>query len=292
VQYNEVVGMKILMCADGSKISENAIHFGGLLAKAFDAEVVVLHVIENPKFDNSKKILKNAIGILEKFNIKPKTKTRRGQPELKIIDEAKKNYDLIVLGSHGMSSIKRFLFGDVAYRIVQCVEIPALIVRERRNKLRKILMCCGGSKYSREVMNFGVKIARAINAEVTLLHVLPNVPEMFRSFGIDETVEQFLKIDTPESRILKETAKLLEKNSIGANIELRHGFPPEEILKEAEGGDYDMIIIGSHGMFGVRRFLLGAVAYKVVQHSRIPCLLVKPKKFKFLSSLAAYKIRF
>ncbi|HIE34196.1 MAG TPA: universal stress protein, partial [Candidatus Altiarchaeales archaeon] len=158
-----------------------------------------------------------------------------------------------------------------------------------RKKLKKILVCCGGSKYAKEAIRFGAMLARVMKAKTTLLHVIPEMPQMFRGLGMNESIEKFLKTNTPEARILKDAAKLFEKEGLKTQVELRHGFPPEEILNQAEQGNYDLILMGSHGMFGVRRLLMGAVAYKVVQHSIVPCLLVKPKKFKFLSSINAYK---
>ncbi len=281
--------MKILMCADGSEISENAIEFGGLLAKGLNAKVTLLHVVEDPRHDRSKDILKRAKNILKDLGLEIKIKVMKGVPELKIIKETEKEgYQLLILGSHGMEGLKVFFFGDVAYRVIEHVKIPVLIVREKKVKLEKILMCCGGSKYAEEAIRFGGNMAKASNSKVTLLHVIPEIPVMYKGLRMDETLKGFLKTDTPEAKLLKHSAKMLSEKGLDVDVELRHGLPPEEILDQAEEGDYDMITIGSHGMFGIRRFLMGAVAYQVVKHAKLPCLLVKPKKFRFLSSTEAY----
>ena len=323
--------MNILMCADGSKNSENALDFGGIIANCVNAKVTILHIIENPKKDSSKEILKRAKEIVKSKDVcgddtpgnsrddtdknskksmgknskkkadknskKNKTgnpidikiKTRKGKPEVKIIHEANNgDYDMVVLGSHGIKGIKSFFFGDVAYRVIEHVKIPVLVVRKKRKSISKILMCTGGSKYAEEAIQFGGKIAKAMDAKVCVLHATPNPPLMFTGLGMDESLEEFLKTDTTEAKYLKMGARILQEKGIDTDVELRHGLPPDEILDQAEEGNYDMIVMGSHGMCGIRRFLLGNVAYSVVKHTTLPCLLVKPKRIRFLSSFDEY----
>ena len=241
--------MNILMCADGSKNSENALDFGGIIANCVNAKVTILHVIENPKKDNSREILKRARGIVRskdvrrddtpgnsrddtdknsgkdpnkkskknktRNSIEIKIKTRRGKPEVKIIHEANKgDYDMVVLGSHGIKGIKSFFFGDVAYRVIEHVRIPVLVVRKKRKSISKILMCTGGSKYAEEAIQFGGKIAKAMDAKVSVLHATPNPPVMFTGLGMNESLEEFLKTDTAEAKYLKMGARILQEKGI------------------------------------------------------------------------------
>jgi nucleotide-binding universal stress UspA family protein len=54
-----------------------------------------------------------------------------------------------------------------------------------------------------------------------------------------------------------------------------HGFPAEELI--SAGQDADMIVLGSRGVGGFARLLMGSVASKVVQHAPCPVLLVPPE---------------
>ena len=53
--------------------------------------------------------------------------------------------------------------------------------------------------------------------------------------------------------------------------------PPAEICAQAESLGADLIVIGSHGRTGLKRFLLGSVAESVVRHAPVPVLVVREK---------------
>jgi len=53
------------------------------------------------------------------------------------------------------------------------------------------------------------------------------------------------------------------------------GRPAEEIIDYAEKNDIDLIVMGTLGLTGVKRFLIGSVAENVVRHSKVPVLVVR-----------------
>lgn len=53
------------------------------------------------------------------------------------------------------------------------------------------------------------------------------------------------------------------------------GDPATEILNTAEAGNFDLIVMCTHGMSATKRFLLGSVTNKVVHHAKIPVLVVR-----------------
>jgi nucleotide-binding universal stress UspA family protein len=53
------------------------------------------------------------------------------------------------------------------------------------------------------------------------------------------------------------------------------GNPADEIVNFAEKNDIELIVIGTLGMSGVQRFLLGSVAENVVRHPKVPVLVVR-----------------
>ena len=79
------------------------------------------------------------------------------------------------------------------------------------------------------------------------------------------------------SAILQGAVKLLKKYGIKARAEKREGKPADEILREAEDGKYDLIVVGSHGTSGITGYLLGSVSYKVVQYAKVPVLVVRKR---------------
>ena len=53
------------------------------------------------------------------------------------------------------------------------------------------------------------------------------------------------------------------------------GIPAEEILDYAEENDIDLIVMGTQGLTGVKRFLIGSVAENVLRHSKVPVMIVR-----------------
>ena len=66
-------------------------------------------------------------------------------------------------------------------------------------------------------------------------------------------------------------------------VHLRVGAPAEEVAQMAADLDADMVVIGTHGRRGVRRFLLGSVAEGAVRLCHCPVLVVRPKDHAGLS---------
>ena len=64
------------------------------------------------------------------------------------------------------------------------------------------------------------------------------------------------------------------------NLVVRKGTPTEGILQFAEEEGIDMIVMATHGHTGLRHILMGNVTEKVVRHSRVPVLTVKPPPFR------------
>jgi nucleotide-binding universal stress UspA family protein len=94
--------------------------------------------------------------------------------------------------------------------------------------------------------------------------------------AMEEGLEEVLKTDTPFARHLREAARLLNEFQVKARIELTHGDVAEEILAEAEKGDYDLIVIGAardHNR--LKEWLLGDVTRTVVNHAKRSILIVR-----------------
>ena len=53
------------------------------------------------------------------------------------------------------------------------------------------------------------------------------------------------------------------------------GIPADKILEYAEENNIDLIVMGTHGLTGMKRFLIGSVAEKVVRHSRVPVMVIR-----------------
>ena len=140
---------KILTAIDFSENSESAFDYALILATQFDAELTIIHVINEPvdlrgfyvphiSFEQlEKEIEESAVKMMESFcNSKLKDFSNyksaivTGIPYDEIIATAERiDASLIVLGTHGRTGLDRILFGSTAERVVRSAVCPVLTVR-------------------------------------------------------------------------------------------------------------------------------------------------------------------
>lgn len=273
--------MRILMCTDGSEFADEAIRFGSLIARATQAEVVVLGVLEKPiDAPRIQASLASAKQILAERGLAGTGKMRRGNPDEEILRETEENsYDLVVVGQYGRRGISRFWAGPVAERVVEHVRAPVLVVKGKRESISRLLICTGGTRFGDITVQRGIELARALDATVTILHVTSAVPLMYAGLEeMDETLPELLQTDTREARHLRHEKETLESLGVKGRLELRRGIVAEEILRAAREGDVDLIVLGSSLVRGdLSRYLIGDVTRQVVHRCKRPVLVVRSR---------------
>ncbi|GAB6991869.1 universal stress protein [Paenibacillus pini] len=140
----------------------------------------------------------------------------------------------------------------------------------------KILLAYDGSKASNKALDRAIELAQAApDSVIDVIHVF-DFPRVFMGEGLAPIPASVNKdfYDLAEQTI-EEVKERLATAGVNSNVELIQGGPAEVILKYAKENDSDVIIIGSRGLGGIREFVLGSVSHNVVQHSRVPVLVVK-----------------
>lgn len=118
--------MKILVCTDGSRPAKEAIIFFSDLVRVFDHKITILSV--KTAGVDTKEALRESKRFFSEKGIKVETKEREGNVADEILNESiEGRYDLIVMGSRGLSLHKTF-FGSISHRVVEHAKIPVLIV--------------------------------------------------------------------------------------------------------------------------------------------------------------------
>ena len=127
---------KILVAVDGSESAEKAFEYAGQLARKHKAKVTLLNVGESKLFgfkpeiarEVGEHVLSDAAAKVK--GLKLKTQLEFGNPAETLIEVAEKgNYDLIVVGSKGLSSVKRFFLGSVSDDVSHHAKCSVLIAR-------------------------------------------------------------------------------------------------------------------------------------------------------------------
>ncbi|WP_071394966.1 universal stress protein [Bacillus tuaregi] len=138
----------------------------------------------------------------------------------------------------------------------------------------RILVAIDGSEQSEKALKSALKFANERYSKVTVMHVKKNITiyETMSSEVVDEMYSEMKK----EADKLFNHAKALAED-YGVEIETYYviGEPSTLIVKMAEEGNYQLIVMGSRGLGGIKGIMLGSVSQRVTQLSHCPVLIVK-----------------
>jgi ACR3 family arsenite transporter len=164
--------------------------------------------------------------------------------------------------------------------------------------LRRILYATDLSETARHAVRYACSLGNRYGAEVTVLHVIPDIIEEFsKEAGIDlaehmdkKEWESFnalgiQKAKAAIARRLDETSRQVKKEIpecpiIAENAQVLVGNPVEQILSAAIEGAYDLVIMGTHGHGGIEQAVIGSVAGEVIRKCPVPVMVIRLPKDK------------
>ena len=217
------------------------------------------------------------------------TLVRHGQPADEILKAAGDlGADLIVMGSHGLGGIKRFLLGSTSDQVMQYASCSVLIVRPdstgdtddamRLQHPLHLLVAYDDSPHARRAAEFCASLPMSEETRITALSVMPLVT-LYR-----QDVQQQL------GWMWQEKKKVLEKGLEALASEIAWPTPhvatqvresaevSDAILDAADELDIDMIVIGDKGKGAIREFLLGSVTRRIAHHAPCSVLVVRGRE--------------
>lgn len=144
------------------------------------------------------------------------------------------------------------------------------------NPFSTVLVAVDFSDSSDNAFKMALAMARSFSARLIILHVI-NEPVDLRGFYVPH-----ISFERLEQEIEEGAQKMMEsfcRNHLDGfeNYEslIVSGFPHDEVIAQAEKGEADLIVIGTHGRTGLDHVLFGSTAEKIVRKSRIPVLTVR-----------------
>jgi nucleotide-binding universal stress UspA family protein len=146
--------------------------------------------------------------------------------------------------------------------------------------LKKILIATDGSETSMRAAKMAVGIGKKTGATVTAVYVvdvhrLAQLPGYAAMPGIKDNLMELMSREGSEA--LEEIGDMARDAGVAYERVVAEGDPGEELLKLCRNPGFDLIVLGTIGKSGLKRFLLGSVAEKVVRHSHVPVLVVPAK---------------
>lgn len=301
--------MRILMPVDGSEFSKAAISFvasrATLLKNPTEVELVNIQHPVPPRVSRAAgkeivqgyyeaeaaKVLKSAAAVLTRAGANAAARHVVGTVAHDLASiVANDRADLIVMGSHGNTGLKKLLLGSVASTVAVACTKPLLILRAapipKRDSL-KVGIALDGSPCGLAVARFVAKHRDLFGASpsVSLIHVVPDLTKITVPGWIEREVPTGIKPEQVEAlqkaafeNVFKPAHDLLARAGITATeVRLVGQAPGDAIVGQATKSKLDLLAMGSLGFGASRHTVMGSVATHVASRCRTALLLVREK---------------
>lgn len=225
------------------------------------------HLKENvlPSLDEGEKILKET-GIAADIE----KRVVEGEPSREIIRVAnEERFSSIIMARRGLSGITGLLLGSVTNKVVHAAIgqtiyiVGQSILEDKKCPISKILIPVDGSRFAFKGVEHGAFLAREMeNCEINI-----NLLRVVNLAFYERRLLEGTDIEEEAKNILEKAKNIILKRKVPETFiatKVRVGDPSEEILKEAEEGKYDLILIGRKGRTAFKDFILGGVSSNVM----------------------------
>ena len=287
---------RILVPLDGSELAEMAMAPAMEIASIMKAEVHCLQVITgltlnldptlNQRIIDAREQMANLYlrSLRDRFigsEVNIITSTTSGSAAKSIIDYVKEEeIDLIVMSSHGQSALSRWVYGNVAVKILRRAPCDTLMIRplgtaESLPKER-VMVPLDGSPLSERALIPAVALASAWNLELMLLRVSsPLFSDQDPSSSHDFFDEIEERLDEEARAYLLGIQAVQARDSLSIRAEIASGPEAATIIDTANKNEVDLIVMSSHGRSGVELWLMGSVSEKVLRKATCSTLIVR-----------------
>jgi nucleotide-binding universal stress UspA family protein len=279
---------RILVATGGSPWSDAAVAYAIALATHVRAELCILTVLNvsgvyaTPDVMTSSELLMESVEQQGQDLLAHATAraTDAGVPHVAILKwgnvtetilqtAIEEQCDLIVLGSRGLSGFKRLMLGSISNAVTAKAQCPVLVIKQpppAALSWHRVLVATGGSPWSDAAVDHALELARVQQLMVCLLYVETPRPRRTDSlFGLTSDAKNVLT--------------LAEARAAAAGVpyeaKLAHGDVTTMILDTAAQQQCDVVVLGSRGLTGFKRLMLGSISNAVAATAPIPVLIVK-----------------
>lgn len=208
---------------------------------------------------------------------------KEGLPGPGLLDTVERaRADLTVLGPHGSSRLMRFLLGSVSEMLLNETSGSILIVRGRpqgrQSRGMRVVLAMDFSTDAKCAAGFLSTLCLPRASRIMLLHVeehadrvLAHISGMGR-IDLSQAVEQAMRARKRWTLLMLERmGRRFPQQGLAVDHVFADGAPAEEILRAADRHRADLIVMGSEGLTGLDRYLLGSVSRKVARVHPVRC---------------------
>jgi len=286
---------KILVPVDFSPFSDWATDYAIALASHYKAKITLFHVVVLYEADldeeihlsqleelierkelRSDELLSKQSKKLSKINLELDSRIERGLSASDTILEyaGKNNYDLIVMGTHGRTGIKNWIYGSVTEKVVRLSTIPVITLHNDPGlfKIENILVPIDFSENSRLGACEAAVVAEQFKSKITFVHVVEqHIHPSFHVVGI----ESVFAINADLKQISQEKlAEFCKREDLNPEYKVLEGNVHQSIADYAADCNADLIIMSTRGFTGLDHLLIGSTTERVVRIAPCPVLTI------------------
>jgi universal stress protein E len=278
----------ILVAVDLSERSMIALRRAVDLASVHDAAVRVLHVVDDDQPASVVEAeVRQAADVLREAaaaaggppGVEPEIRVQTGEPFQEIVTAADKaQADLIIMGSHRRRILGDIFTGTTIERVIRSTGVPVLMANcPQPGRIAQIVAAADLSDAAAAALKAVQALGLLSSDSVTVVHaVAPTARTMMSYVGVERQ-----RIEEDASREL-ETARRnllgflegLGLQGISFDLRVAEGEPYEVIRRVIDRERPDLLVIGTRGLTGLRRLLLGSVAHELLAKVETDILVV------------------
>jgi len=301
---------QILVPLDGSLLAECVLPHVVALARAFDAKVILLRVLEKNKangtaqmFDllnwqlkktGAKLYLEKISARLQKSGLRIENAVLEGLVAESITEYAlSQGVKLIILSSHGRSGLSQWGISSVTQKIIFGAPTSVLIIRAQQpaasesieRQYSRMMVPLDGSRRAENVLPMVTLLARFHQSRISIVHVV-KTPEMPRQMPLAhedvELSEQVVARNREEAiRYLDQVRLHSPLEGIDVQTHLLTSDNAAAALHElAEKEGIDMVALSAHGYSGNNQWPYGSMVNNFILYSKVPVLIVQDLPIK------------
>ncbi len=300
----------VLAAHDGSAAADAVLPAAALLARLYDAPVVVVRVLETmqPFYDPlrgevvwlsddeprlelpAEELLARPLAALAAQGTAARAVVRLGRAVDELVAEAGRWPEpVLVLASHGRGGLGRAVLGSVTDRVVRRAPCPVLVVRAggaALERLAHLVVPLDGSPEAERALPYAVDLATRTGARLTLVRVAETYRELlleWRGAPVAPSVgERIAAAEQEAAAYLERVRERLPEHLVVRALPLS-GDPKRRLLAVVERERPDLVVLTTHGRGGVERWLLGSVTERLLTATRVPLLVVPAREATTLS---------
>ncbi len=280
--------MRVLFPTDGRRAANDAERVLEALGDRDRVSITALSVLERDlvvpdppggfmrkallqRRDLTQRIVDCAKGRLEDAGFDVEARMREGAPGEEIVRAVEEDlFELTVMGAGSHNWLSHALLGSTSTHLLHRSPTSVMIVHEAMSSVGRVHVLFGtdGSEGASIALESFMAFADPARCEVRVVSVVHASTSLFPPSHADAYFEALSRYERRQDQALREqghgsmrkAVSRLEEGGFQVSGSVLKGYPSESLLKEAEGGGFGLIVVGSRGLGPMKRAFLGSVS--------------------------------